>query len=661
MAKYNPLLGPGPRSAAADRKAAAAARDARSPRYVTDDGYNPRPAAASDHAKVRELAVSLDSQFSSGSGLKAGYDADTVRKSGRVRTEARNLLYALDGGMASGSQIHALVAAVEAYANYITDNKARLVANGAYHDADTLRAAAALLRLHSVSGVVHPRIGNPHHERRSQWQYNQLAVDYLAEAITNCAKYSAEDDSWVELLLVTVDPERVPTQQQMKDANGQIYPQTYLQARIMSEKARHNFVNATVRSNIPAEHQVIRARVCREAVANGEAAVLAQEILELFDAKFISRASGPMSSWSGLSRYRSDDYDDNGRAKNPDDRGEVRDNGFGGYEGSAGRYGAYIISKNRDGSGFKAKRILFRPHVEHLLPKKLAANSRWHMVELLTEVALRCSRVEGDSEYQVDGRIGNPIKPSGYDSDSVDVTLKVTPALVRELTGTTRKVSKDLCRYIANDLTEMFGEWSDRGAKYAVRSTLAEDAEDLKELVADMDNSFGPKPTDLVGINISPYLLQETYGDHRHPCTKADLMKVAKYIEKHYFTSEKGGFELIEEAMRNEGVWYDSDDDDREGNPAASRFVLLDAGYDEGHHGAHERYTLICTTPQGSGSRTYYNLLGFGPGVSGHGELTASDFNALKAEGFRSLGKRIKVEALPSNHRHLAERFMADC
>lgn len=283
------------------------------------------------------------------------------------------------------------------------------------------------------------------------------------------------------------------------------------------------------------------------------------------------------------------------------------------------------------------------------------------MVELLTEVALRCSRVEGDSEYQVDGRIGNPIKPSGYDSDSVDVTLKVTPALVRELTGTTRKVSKDLCRYIANDLTEMFGEWSDRGAKYAVRSTLAEDAEDLKELVADMDNSFGPKPTDLVGINISPYLLQETYGDHRHPCTKADLMKVAKYIEKHYFTSEKGGFELIEEAMRNEGVWYDSDDDDREGNPAASRFVLLDAGYDEGHHGAHERYTLICTTPQGSGSRTYYNLLGFGPGVSGHGELTASDFNALKAEGFRSLGKRIKVEALPSNHRHLAERFMADC
>jgi hypothetical protein len=411
MAKYNPLLGPGPRSAAADRKAAAAARDARSPRYVTDDGYNPRPAAASDHAKVRELAVSLSSQFSSGSGLRAGLDENSARKSGRVNTEARNLRYALDGGMASGSQIHALTEAVEAYANYITDNKARLVANGAYHDADTLRAAAALLRLHSVSGVVHPRIGNPHHERRSQWQYNQLAVDYLAEAITNCAKYSAEDDSWVELLLVTVDPERVPTQQQMKDANGQIYPQKYLQARAMSEEARHNFVNATVRSNIPADHQVIQARLCREAVANGEAAVLAQEILELFDAKFISRASGPMSSWSGLSRYRSDDYDDNGRAK----------------------------------------------------------------------------------------------------------------------------------------------------------------------------------------------------------------------------------------------------------NPAASRFVLLDAGYDEGHHGAHERYTLICTTPQGSGSRSYYNYLGFGPGVSGHGELTASDFRALKAEGYRSLGRRIKVEALPPNYRHLAEQFIADC
>jgi hypothetical protein len=89
--------------------------------------------------------------------------------------------------------------------------------------------------------------------------------------------------------------------------------------------------------------------------------------------------------------------------------------------------------------------------------------------------------------------------------------------------------------------------------------------------------------------------------------------------------------------------------------------VLLDAGFSEGHYGAHERYTLICTDPQGSGSRSYYNYLGFGPGVSGHGELTASDFRALKAEGFRSLGKRIKVEALPSNYRRLAESFMAEC
>jgi hypothetical protein len=94
----------------------------------------------------------------------------------------------------------------------------------------------------------------------------------------------------------------------------------------------------------------------------------------------------------------------------------------------------------------------------------------------------------------------------------------------------------------------------------------------------------------------------------------------------------------------------------RTGNPPASPFVLLDAGPRE-----NDRYTLICTTPQGSGSRSYYNYLGFGTGVSGHGEFTASDFRAFKAEGYRSLGKRIKIESLPASFHRLAERFMAEC
>ena len=94
----------------------------------------------------------------------------------------------------------------------------------------------------------------------------------------------------------------------------------------------------------------------------------------------------------------------------------------------------------------------------------------------------------------------------------------------------------------------------------------------------------------------------------------------------------------------------------RTGNPPASPFVLLDAGPRE-----NDRYTLICTTPQGSGPRSYYNYLGFGTGVSGHGEFTASDFRAFKAEGYRSLGKRIKIESLPASFLRLAERFMAEC
>ena len=100
----------------------------------------------------------------------------------------------------------------------------------------------------------------------------------------------------------------------------------------------------------------------------------------------------------------------------------------------------------------------------------------------------------------------------------------------------------------------------------------------------------------------------------------------------------------------------------------ASRFVLLDAGPSEGHHGANDRYTLIDTLPYNEDGPSFreprygdsYLYLGFGPGVSAHGEMTARDFNALKAERFRSLGKRIKIESLPANLRRLAEQFIAD-
>jgi hypothetical protein len=111
----------------------------------------------------------------------------------------------------------------------------------------------------------------------------------------------------------------------------------------------------------------------------------------------------------------------------------------------------------------------------------------------------------------------------------------------------------------------------------------------------------------------------------------------------------------------------DAHEGSRTGNPAASRFVLLDAGPSEGHHGAHDRYTLIDTLPYNEDGSfreprfgDSYLYLGFGPGVSEHGEMTARDFNALKAERFRSLGKRIKIESLPANLRRLAEQFIAD-
>jgi hypothetical protein len=157
-------------------------------------------------------------------------------------------------------------------------------------------------------------------------------------------------------------------------------------------------------------------------------------------------------------------------------------------------------------------------------------------------------------------------------------------------------------------------------------------------------------------------------------------------VEVREFKSRAEMLEFVEDANRNigkkQGWGYDesvhwkpmlrepkpSDIGYRTGNPAASRFVLLDAGPSEGHHGAHDRYTLIDTLPYNEDGPSFreprfgdsYFYLGFGPGVSEHGEMTARDFHALKAERFRSLGKRIKIESLPANLRRLAEQFIAD-
>ena len=370
MAKYNPLLGPGPRSAAADRKAAAAARDARSPRYVTDDGYNPRPAAASDHEKVLELAKSLSKPFVLDSTYtKVAYCGETnLRLQNLVNQRAKDVVYyggdGSRGFSVSRSFVDLLIEATEAYANHITDNEELLIRGYCYHDADTLRAAAALLRLHSVSGVVHPRIGNP--RKASDVPKGFVLTDNGGRSLD---RYT----------IIYLTPNHFPG-----------YGNSYI--------------------------------------------------------------------YFGFSENPSRGFGQHGELKESDIQHHKRDN----YRGLG-------------------KRI----NLSDLPPE-----ARQHAEEFIRD------------------------------------------------------------------------------------------------------------------CTVDPY---------------------------------------------------------REGNPAASRFVLLDAGYDEGWHGAHERYTLICTTPQGSGSRTYYNLLGFGPGVSGHGELTASDFRALKAEGYRSLGRRIKVEALPPNYRHLAERFIADC
>ena len=92
--------------------------------------------------------------------------------------------------------------------------------------------------------------------------------------------------------------------------------------------------------------------------------------------------------------------------------GEVYENGFGGYEGRAGKFGAYLVSKNRVGQGFKAKLVYSPPGYGHLIPKRLEVEeaTKWESLrELkaqLTAAAQRAARaiaaVEGGA------RTGNP-------------------------------------------------------------------------------------------------------------------------------------------------------------------------------------------------------------------------------------------------------------
>jgi hypothetical protein len=139
------------------------------------------------------------------------------------------------------------------------------------------------------------------------------------------------------------------------------------------------------------------------------------------------------------------------------------------------------------------------------------------------------------------------------------VKIKVTPALVRKHTGVT--VSKNYCRYIADRMSEYFG-WNEYGAKHELAGLVEAPDEDYVR----------PTMTDTIEIEVNPYLLREVWNKNRrplHPCTADDLLRVAKYIDKHYLTSDNGGFELVREAMENEGVWYG--EDDRDDNPAFNK------------------------------------------------------------------------------------------
>jgi hypothetical protein len=173
------------------------------------------------------------------------------------------------------------------------------------------------------------------------------------------------------------------------------------------------------------------------------------------------------------------------------------------------------------------------------------------------------NRVESNPlPHDRDGRMGNPGKskyrgmvfynPHADDNHVVVVSLhRITPALVRALTGQT--VSKKYCRYIADRMKEYWLE-NDYGAKHSLAS-LAKDGDDA--------NVEPEMKKDSISIAVTPGLLREVWNQNRrplHPCANNDLLRVADYIEKHYFTSDNGGYELVREAMENTGVWYGKTD-----------------------------------------------------------------------------------------------------
>ena len=150
-------------------RAIASATD-RDRRYLLERklrGLNPRsqnPGKNTDFDKIRELAVSLRKPYNS-PGRYASLNSTMHSKSVAVNRAADDLIYSLDGGVASGSQIRVLVEAVEAFANYIVDKSDSLsrVSPTQYSDVGELRAAVAMLRPYLRSGITNPRLrlGNP--------------------------------------------------------------------------------------------------------------------------------------------------------------------------------------------------------------------------------------------------------------------------------------------------------------------------------------------------------------------------------------------------------------------------------------------------------------------------------------------------------------------
>ena len=127
-------------------------------------GRTGNPGTKSNFDKIRELAVSLSQPFNS-TGRYSTFSGKMMRLSQAVNKAAYDLRYDLDGGLAWPGRIRGLISAVEAFEDYIVENKASFsrVSMPQYSDVDALRAAVAMLRPYAQSGISNPvlRLGEP--------------------------------------------------------------------------------------------------------------------------------------------------------------------------------------------------------------------------------------------------------------------------------------------------------------------------------------------------------------------------------------------------------------------------------------------------------------------------------------------------------------------